>query len=155
MPAASTAPEGAAAPGETPHHETSVTWRVIPVDRAPEAGRDYKVIRTSQEWAALFEGTGAAPPEISFEGQMVVLLRFRLAGDVTTPTLKPAMMTVPGPPCRRSLAGPVLVDEAADLASELLLLGPLTKEAAMRRRFASLRVTSEPVLVDSTAEPGR
>ncbi|TCO47733.1 hypothetical protein EV646_105289 [Kribbella antiqua] len=28
-------------------------------------------------------------------------------------------------------------------------------EEAMRRRFASLRVTSEPVLVDSTAEPGR
>ena len=28
-------------------------------------------------------------------------------------------------------------------------------EEAMRRRFASLRVTSEPVLVGSTAEPGR
>lgn len=28
-------------------------------------------------------------------------------------------------------------------------------EEAMRRRFASLRVTSEPVLVDSAAEPKR
>jgi hypothetical protein len=28
-------------------------------------------------------------------------------------------------------------------------------EEAMRRRFASLRVTSEPVLAESTAEPGR
>lgn len=28
-------------------------------------------------------------------------------------------------------------------------------EEAMRRRFASLRVTSEPVLTGSTAEPGR
>lgn len=39
----------------------------------------------------------------------------------------------------------------ADLAAQY--------EEAMRRRFASLRVTSEPVLqdnkVDSTAEPGR
>jgi hypothetical protein len=28
-------------------------------------------------------------------------------------------------------------------------------EVAMRRRFASLRVTSEPVLAESAAEPGR
>ena len=28
-------------------------------------------------------------------------------------------------------------------------------EEAMRRRFASLRVTSEPVVADSTAVPGR
>jgi len=28
-------------------------------------------------------------------------------------------------------------------------------EEAMRRRFASLRVTSEPVLAESAAEPGR
>ena len=128
MPAASTAPEGAAAPGETPHHETSVTWRVISVDRAPEAGRDYKVIRTSQEWAALFEGTGAAPPEISFEGQMVVLLRFRLAGDPQGRLVVAAVRSTPEAllvECRSEQPGPGVLPATPATAGQAVIV-PIT-----------------------------
>jgi len=50
------------------------------VGRAPETGREFQVFRTSQEWAAFFEGTGAPPPAVAFDGKMAVLLRSDLAG---------------------------------------------------------------------------
>ena len=83
-PTALPTPESAGTPpapaAETPHQEPAVTWRVIPVGRAPETGREFQVFRTSQEWAAFFEGTGAPPPAVAFDGKMAVLLRSDLAG---------------------------------------------------------------------------
>ncbi len=86
--APSPTPEEAATPSPTPAapsieatpQESPLAWRVIPVAKAPGQGRDYQVIRTSQEWAALFEDTGA-PPSIGFDGEMVVLLRYDLVSD--------------------------------------------------------------------------
>lgn len=49
--------------------------------KALDPGRDRQVIRTPQEWAALFEETGAPPPEIAFDREMAVLLRNDAAGD--------------------------------------------------------------------------
>ncbi len=82
-PAATPTPEPAP-PGATPPPappETSVPWRVLPVASAPEAGRDYQVIRTEQGWAALFTAAGATAPAIAFDREMAVLLRRNLAGD--------------------------------------------------------------------------
>jgi DNA-directed RNA polymerase specialized sigma24 family protein len=70
----------AATPTEAPAQAPPFAWRVIPVGRAPESGRDFQVIRTTLEWNALFEGAGA-PPDVRFDDSMVVLLRSELPGD--------------------------------------------------------------------------
>ncbi len=56
-------------------------WRVVPAGMVPGLERDHKVIRTVPEWVALFEGTGAAAPDVAFDRDMVVLLRHDLHSD--------------------------------------------------------------------------
>jgi DNA-directed RNA polymerase specialized sigma24 family protein len=66
---------------ETPPREVEVDWRVIPVAMEPGTETEPRLLRTSAEWAALFEGTGVPPPEVVFDRDMVVLLPARLAID--------------------------------------------------------------------------
>lgn len=80
VPAASPVPaKDAAAVRPSPTPPAVLSWRVVPLGRAPELGRDHQVIRTHPEWAALFEGSGA--PEVGFDRDMVVLLRHDLQSD--------------------------------------------------------------------------
>ncbi len=74
-------PTPAPSPAEAAPREATVVWRVIPFTKALDPGRDRQVIRTSQEWAALFDGTGAPPPEVAFDKEMAVLLRDDPAAD--------------------------------------------------------------------------
>jgi hypothetical protein len=77
---ATPAPSGA----DAPSREASVEWGVIPLTRLIDRERDRQVIRTAQEWAALFEGGGTPPPAVAFDKEMAVLLRDDLESDPPT-----------------------------------------------------------------------
>ena len=128
-PTALPTPESAGTPAppaaETPHQEPAVSWRIIRVGRVPEAGRDFQVIRTAQEWTTMFEGTGAPPPAITFDSEMAVLLRSGVADDPRTRLVVAAVKNTADAlliECRKEQPGPDAAPAAPATAGQAVVM---------------------------------
>jgi RNA polymerase sigma-70 factor, ECF subfamily len=65
----------------SPASPAPLPFRVAPLPKAPDAGREHQVIRTAAEWAAFAEGLNLPAPEIAFDREMMVVLRGNVGSD--------------------------------------------------------------------------
>jgi anti-sigma factor RsiW len=61
--------------------QEAVRFRLLPLGRSPEPGRDHLVIRSAAEWTAFLAGAAPPSPAADFEREMVVVLRDDLGTD--------------------------------------------------------------------------
>jgi DNA-directed RNA polymerase specialized sigma24 family protein len=113
-PSATPAPEPAQ---DAPQAGAAVTWRSVPAVPSPGPGGDHRVIRTAAEWSALFEGTGAPPPEVAFDRDMAVLLSAGL--EVVSVTQTPEALVVE---CRRNPSPPQGAGAEVPAAGQAVIL---------------------------------
>ena len=76
-------------------------FRILPLPRPPEEGRDHLVIRAADAWAAFLSGAPVPGPTVEFDKEMVVVLRDDLATQ---------------PPSRLKVVAVVVTAEALEIA---------------------------------------
>jgi DNA-directed RNA polymerase specialized sigma24 family protein len=113
-PSATPAPEPAQ---DAPQAGAAVTWRSVPAGPSAGSGGDHRVIRTAAEWSALFEGSGAPPPEVAFDRDMAVLLSAGL--EVVSVTQTPEALVVE---CRRNPSSPPGAGAEGPTAGQAVIL---------------------------------
>ena len=109
-----------------PEARTEVRWRALSTRLSHGSAGNHRVIRTAAEWSALFEGSGAPPPEVAFDRDMAVLVSAGLEVVSVTQTSEALVIecrrtTPPPDPAAAPEAAPAVILPISDLPVRVVI----------------------------------